>query len=319
MSPRVALIVDDDAVTRLVHMQALYGIAGLHVMAASSVAEARQLIEAAGPTVAILDLELADGTGLEVLAALEQAGQTSRVIVVSSHLDSLGAGLSQRTSVIVREKPVPPEQLRELVQQGLAEMAAPQPFSPVEYVQMACLGRHSVRIDCEGSDTTGSIFVQNGEVVHAQDADGEGADALSRMLGEAPRVSCRTLSRPPASTTISGRWEQLLLDSLRIADERANVPDQDLDWEGAFGEEVGAPVNPLATNPPSANPPSANPPAANPPAASLSFHELKQWAVKAVSRGDLAGAREAYLRADELRPGDSVVMMALRRLERLDD
>jgi len=48
------------------------------------------------------------------------------------------------------------------------------PFSVVDYVQLACLGRHSVHIDMEFVKAAGKVIVWQGELWSASDEQGEG-------------------------------------------------------------------------------------------------------------------------------------------------
>lgn len=83
--PRIVHIEDDPDIVRLVEA-ALEGRAT--VMSASSIVEARKLITTAGPDLAILDLGLSDGSGLELLADLASAYERPIPVIVFSAQDA---------------------------------------------------------------------------------------------------------------------------------------------------------------------------------------------------------------------------------------
>lgn len=78
------LIVEDDEALRTRLSQAM-ARRGFAVSAASSVAEAQEIIDAAPPRHAIVDLRLLDGTGLTVVAALRKAQTPCRTVVLTGY------------------------------------------------------------------------------------------------------------------------------------------------------------------------------------------------------------------------------------------
>ncbi len=58
---------------------------------ASSIAEAQEIIERTRPDVVVLDLDLPDGSGLEVVEALVAAGKATSVIVLSASAENFTA------------------------------------------------------------------------------------------------------------------------------------------------------------------------------------------------------------------------------------
>lgn len=75
------IVEDDEDIRRLVRSQ--LNDRGMHVTVASSVAEATAAIAATTFSVAILDLGLPDGSGMEVLDLLHDASADTHVIVLS--------------------------------------------------------------------------------------------------------------------------------------------------------------------------------------------------------------------------------------------
>jgi DNA-binding NarL/FixJ family response regulator len=86
------LVVDDHPIVRLGICQMLAGQADLEVCGeADSAAAAKQLVTSARPDLAIVDLSLADGTGLDLIRSLRESMPTLPVLVLSMHDEALFA------------------------------------------------------------------------------------------------------------------------------------------------------------------------------------------------------------------------------------
>lgn len=81
---KTLLLVDDD-VEFLERLTRAMAERGFEVRSSSSVAKAIELIEAKSPAFAVVDLRLADGNGLDVVASLSGIRPTPRVIVLTGY------------------------------------------------------------------------------------------------------------------------------------------------------------------------------------------------------------------------------------------
>ena len=81
---RTLLVVDDDKpfLTRLARAMETRGF---EVQVAESVAEGISHVRRAAPSFAVVDLRLADGNGLDVIAALHQARPDARAVVLTGY------------------------------------------------------------------------------------------------------------------------------------------------------------------------------------------------------------------------------------------
>lgn len=107
------LIIDDDGWTRYV-LGRIMGQHGWRVSTAATVAEALELLGSA-PACIILDLNLPDGSGAQVLQEIRKAGLTVRVVVSTAMTDesTLEAVRRLNPDAIV-QKPVRMQQLLEV-------------------------------------------------------------------------------------------------------------------------------------------------------------------------------------------------------------
>ncbi|MBL9004347.1 MAG: response regulator [Myxococcales bacterium] len=217
----LVLVVDDEPISRMAHMAVLAKIRNISVIGAATVAEARALIQEAAPQVVVLDMRLPDGTGLDVIAALEAASANALVIVASAYLDDYRGKLPRSERVHLLGKPVPMHELRRLVENAVNNTSTLSPFTVLDYVQLACMGHHSAIIECYGKAGRGEIIIEKGELWSAEDRLGTGVPAFDRLL-MAKRANARPLTDrrqlPPRNLT--ERWELMVLDTLRAQDEQ---------------------------------------------------------------------------------------------------
>ena len=82
--PKSLLILDDDAPLRNRLARAMES-RGFEVITAETVSEGISLAQQTPPAYAVLDMRLADGSGLDVVAALRDAREDARIILLPSY------------------------------------------------------------------------------------------------------------------------------------------------------------------------------------------------------------------------------------------
>lgn len=194
------LVVDDDPIARMTHLAMLAKLPEVRAVGSASVAEARQVIAAQQPDAALVDMQLPDGTGLEIISLLEQSGPRALVLVVSAQPEPMQPHENPRLHRLA--KPVKLNELTRLVRSAPPpERAAP--FSVNDYVQLAGAGAYSARLQCmapaASGKASGEILIVDGQLWSACDEQGLGPAALARLAA----ASCRIVvtgapeQRPP--------------------------------------------------------------------------------------------------------------------------
>jgi CheY-like chemotaxis protein len=216
------LLVEDEPVLRISMARGLAKLTNVEVLTASNYAEAVALIESNPPSLIISDIDLSGASGLELVGELQRQKKTTPIIFVTGYLKTYQPQIPKHPNVQVLEKPVPLGELRTMVSELLGPLApaTPAPFNVADYVQLACLGRHSVRIDVEFATGPAYVVIHHGDVWTAVDSLGSGPEAFSRLAFEPDGiVNCSSLTGAPGERTISARWEFLALESARAFDE----------------------------------------------------------------------------------------------------
>lgn len=343
------LIIEDEPVLRSSMSRGLSKLPDVVVIDVGTIKGALEVIDQSPPQMIISDIDLPDRSGIELLGELGRRGLKLPILFVSAYLKAYGSQIPPHANVDVREKPVHFEELRAIVQERLgatAKEAEIAPFGVADYVQLACLGRHSVIIEVESPEARGRIVIDTGTVWTAADERGEGTEAFQRLAfvqGGATRVA--TLRGEPGPRTIDAGWEGLLINAARHYDEEVHasargealtregrsVDDIDLDvtWPSApvpAELSVSPPRAPEAAERPSDIPSTARsagadaksaPPDALGGGAAIEFEDIWDAGVAALLKKDYHEAWRAFSRAAELRPEDPKVSANLSRLRQL--
>jgi CheY-like chemotaxis protein len=341
---RRILIIEDEAVLRSSLVRGLAAQRDWIVVGASTVADGLRAIDEAPPDILLTDIDLPDRSGLELLGELGQRGLTIPVVFMSAYLKAYGAQIPRHANVHVLEKPVGLEQLRTVVRSRLGGDVSTSPFSLPDYLQLACMGQHSVRITVP--DHEGEVIVYRGVLWTARDTKGEGKPAFQRLaLSDSMAVHCDALEGSPPPRTVDEDWQRLLLDTARLTDEGVDFDQEAILLDNGAEGEAGAPAEAPAEAPteaPTEAPVEASADSADDmePARDLThavlgsdllevettFSTAKgpspleielERAAEAILDKDYVAARAALTAAAALAPEDPRVVANLRRLDEL--
>lgn len=223
------LVVEDEPVLRASVVRGLAKLSGVEIMDAGTTTEARKLIAAMPPAMMISDLDLPDGSGVELLVDLERRGLRIPVVFASGFLRRFQ--IPARDDIVLLEKPVALATLRRLVTERLGGAPQASPFGLADYVQLAGLGRRSVHlvVHREGA-VVGEVVIREGEAWHASDARGSGVEAFRRLVTTRD-VTVEAKHPTDTARTLTGSCEQVLLDTMRLEDEAHREEDADLAWD----------------------------------------------------------------------------------------
>lgn len=164
------------------------------------------------------------------------------------------------------------------------------PFLTVDYIQLACLGKHSVRIEIhENGLLFGNVVVWQGELWSAEQGALKGRSALQTLLfaisGQVHNLDPET---SPGSRNIpQANWQKILLETSLCLDqdESTELPDD------------GGETRDLSSN-----------------LAGMKFQELENLALDAMLEKRYHDALPALRQASKLDPGNRRVQANLERL-----
>jgi CheY-like chemotaxis protein len=224
------LIIEDEPVLRENMIRGLAKLSEVEVIGAATVEEALQRVDQRAPDLVISDIDLPDRLGLEIIGEMKARGLAAPVVFVSAYLNAYQSQIPPEARVDVYEKPLSIEKLRAIVQEKLR--AAPGPSSPFgvsEYLQLACLGRHSLVIEVVENQFMGRIIILKGEPWSAEDSYGKGLEAFWRLTSHrGENIACATLNGEPGFRNLEGSIDSLLLEAACRADEAKRHSGTDL-------------------------------------------------------------------------------------------
>lgn len=230
----LVMLIEDEPVLRSSMARGLARLPNVEVIDASLFRDAVRLLDAERPDLIVSDLDLPDGSGVEILNVLDAIGLRVPVIFVTAYLGSFRGQLPNRSDVEVYEKPLPLVRLREVVMRHLdveqGALGHDSPFSLADYLQLACMGRHSVVLDvAQRGDPVGRIVVVRGQVWSASAGRESGEEAVATLAfgtsGASTQV--RRLVGEPGARDVQRPWQHILLNAARVHDEAVREQERD--------------------------------------------------------------------------------------------
>lgn len=313
----VVLLVEDELVLRESMARALQRLPGVQVVQAARLSEARAALAAEAPAIVVSDINLPDGSGVDLLTDLEKSARAIPVLFVSAWLGSFRDQIPTRDDIEVFEKPLPTETLRAKVMQHLerSRAKAPAPFSVADYLQLAAMGRHSTLLRLSRRrNQVGWLRVVGGEVWAAHFEGQNGEEAASRAVVDADlQVEVEPWVGEPGERNVHQSIDFLLLEAFRQHDE-AN---RDAEAAGEAGGNGGDSLD-ISEDPGDDAPGAPLPPPPLPPQnVEARVNSLLDEGLDALLSRDYETAWKVFTEADRLKPGNPVVTANIARIRQL--
>jgi CheY-like chemotaxis protein len=280
---RRVLFVDDDVkfLETVRELMSVFSSGQWEVMTAESASRAFALMHEHAVDLVVIDVQMSVMDGIQMLSLLNRGHPNVQKVVLTGHAsEKYRAACLSNGAELFLEKPTGPSGWQNLhaVLSELIKFRPEEGFRGVlrrvglqDVIQMECLARSSSILEISNRRATGKIFIDTGQIVHAQIADVTGETALIQLMSlSGGQFNLRPFAEP-AERSLHGQWEYLLMDAAQKSDEAkeaatqlgATVNDPVADEPEAIafpapGELISPPL------PPEAMPPS---PAATPAAA----------------------------------------------------
>lgn len=306
--PKVLIIEDEPALLSSM-ARGVSKLPGIETLKASNIDDAAVILDSEVPSLVLSDIDLPKRPGIEILGELGSRNMRVPVVFISAYLKAYGAQIPPNANVETREKPISLQELRDIVTNKTGSDADDAtPFSVADYLQIACIGKHSIEITvASGDKDLGFLIVANGEIWTAVDQQGNGTKAFQRLVGKAgTTVTCKKLKRKPGDRTLTGNLLYLLLELAQVEDEST----MDLDINSLLDGFDDVPKQQESTG-------NADSTEAQKSPVEPAFDDAWETGMNALLEKNYETALEAFLRAQKLKPEDTRVEANLVRLKEL--
>jgi DNA-binding response OmpR family regulator len=324
--PKV-LVVDGDKEKALALHRVLHdGNQHFDVLLANSADVAREIMRDVSMDVVVTDIDLPGASGVDLVcwAAIEFP-ETVYVVVTSDDVDQLQQRISGLGCLRLLKKPCQPAVVLKLVHEALECIhrlsGCFSALSAADLIQMLCLAQRTAALRITAGGETGTVMVQDGELLHATWGDLSGQEALCEILDAKDGVFRTTPLPDGVERSIHADWQHALMEAVRRLDERdgsskrssgtfpaIRVDDSLLDKMVVHGEESESLRRHAATLLGGAE-------ARKTPRSGGVASSLVDKGFAALRKGDVEEARKCWLAAKQLDPENRSLDLNLRKLE----
>ena len=225
------LFVDDDAklLDLVRQLMSFLSEDSWEIFTAPDVSRALRLLQDQRIDLLVIDIHMPVVDGLQFLNLLQRKyPDILKVVLTGDATEEYRARCLNNGAELFLEKPREEGGWR-TIHATLHELARFQPeegFRGVlrrvglaDVLQMECLARHSVVLKVSTGSTHGTVFVKDGQIIHAQCGGRIGEEAFNYLLSlGGGEFDVQTYAEPP-QRTIEGSWEFLLMEAARRRDE----------------------------------------------------------------------------------------------------
>ena len=230
-----SILIADGDTEYIQYLAGTLRVNGFRSTSTSSGRNALDLYMAEDPDLVVADLDLAELNGLSLLAELRTFDPQAKVILTTTLADKELITRAFRMGALdVLEKPLDFEfitnKIREVVsREDRALEGTLRLMSLASIVQINCEERNQAQLILNHQGNTGSIYFQDGEMIHAEVNEITGEEAVYELLSWENGTFRLRMGAQPSLRTITNTWSGIILEGMRRIDESS--AEWDLDWE----------------------------------------------------------------------------------------
>lgn len=221
------LVIDGNDSFRTEVVDHFNGLGGFEVVGASSAEAGLETYDERGSFDLVIISVVAENASPDVVLRLRRRNLAVPVLVVAAEDDADVSSVLQNLSLLrILEQPVGAEELQRAADRLLQEARALgfqghlQRISIIDVIQLFCTTGKTGRLDVMHWGRRGHIYFSNGRLIHAVQAELEGAEAFYRLAGWDSGSFRTEFGVLPAIDTLSNEsLHGLLIEALRRQDE----------------------------------------------------------------------------------------------------
>lgn len=202
--------------------------------AVNSGQEALDLLTQVPIDLVVSDIRMPEISGLDLLMDIREKYPATKVIIMTAYGSSeIQHEASERGCFKYIEKPFEIQELRNLILDGVEDKKGFEgrvsDFNLSDLIQMNCLGRLTNALFIEKGMQSGTIYIEDGNITHCEVGNVEGEDAFYEIMSwEGGSFRVEKGKKSKKETVLKG-WQGLLMESLRLMDEKRNSSQERVD------------------------------------------------------------------------------------------
>lgn len=236
--PRRVLFVDDDVkfLETVRELMSVLSEGRWEVLAAESASRAFALMHEQEVDLVVIDVQMSVMDGIQMLSLLNRGHPNVQKVVLTGHAsEKYRAACLSNGAELFLEKPLNSAGWQSLyaVLNEVVKFRPEEGFRGVlrrvglqDVIQMECLARSSSVLEISNARAAGKIYIDTGQIVHAQAGETIGEDAFVQLMSlGGGQFNLRPFTEPP-TRSLSGQWEFLLMEAARKSDEARELAAQ---------------------------------------------------------------------------------------------
>lgn len=195
------------------------------VIVANSGKEALHLLKNNEIDLVISDIRMPDINGLDLLVRIRKEFPKTKVIIMTAYGSSdVQKEASRRGSIFYIEKPFEISDIRKVIIDLIGKKKGFQGrlvgLQLTDVIQLNCLSRLTTAITITRDGEKGIIYLNEGEIVHAECGEQKGPEAFYKILSWQEGEFSSHIGVTSPIQTIYQNWEHLLVEAMRRNDDK---------------------------------------------------------------------------------------------------
>ena len=225
-SKRVLIVDDEETLTWSMARSLSKDKDNYEVMIANNGKEALNLLKKNRIDLVISDIRMPDINGLDLLVTIKKEYPQTKVIIMTAYGSTdVQKEANLRGSLYYVEKPFEISDLRRIIIDLIGNKKGFRGkvfgLQLTDIIQMNCLSRLTTALVITRDGEKGVIYLNEGEIIHAECGEQKGTDAFYKILSWQEGEFVSDNSANPPLQTIYQNWEHLLVEAMRRNDDKS--------------------------------------------------------------------------------------------------
>jgi len=196
------------------------------VLIANNGREALNFLEKNKIDLVISDIRMPDINGLDLLVRIKKEYPQTKVIIMTAYGSAdVQKEANQRGSLYYVEKPFEISDLRKIIIDLIGKKKGFRGkvfgLQLTDIIQINCLSRLTTALIITRNGEKGVIYLNEGEIIHAECGEQKGTDAFYKILSWQEGEFLSNVGITPSVQTIYQNWEHLLVEAMRRNDDKS--------------------------------------------------------------------------------------------------